>query len=124
MAADAGGVRLHALRSMYVSRVIHDLQGVRWHVYEVAPIAPTPTLEPLRERHERRRHWLAFESDSGELRGLVPMPDEWPRCDDAVIVALLERAAVLDPESLQRATDPRPLAADAPPRATDPHPRI
>lgn len=109
---------------MYVSRVIHDLQGVRWHVYEIAPLAPTPTLESLRERHERRRHWLAFESDAGELRGLVPMPDEWPRCHDAVLVDLLERAAVLDPESLQRATDPRPTMPEPPPHTSDRHPRL
>ena len=101
---------------MHLSRAIVDPDGVRWLVYEIAPVAPTPTLEPLRARHERRRSWLAFESEHGAVRELVPVPEGWPRCGDALLGEWLERAAPLDPGHARRRSDPRvepPAGTDA-----------
>jgi len=91
---------------VFVSRVICDPAGVRWLVYEVAPIASSPTLEALRQRLERRRSWLAFESEQGELRAMVPAPSEWPRWSDASLAQCLAQAAPADRAQFRRANDP------------------
>lgn len=92
---------------MYLSRTIIDHEGVRWLVSETGPVPATPTLEDLRVRHEQRRAWLAFESERGAVRELLPVPDDWPRCSDAALVAWLDRATPLDPSHARRWSDPR-----------------
>ena len=65
-------------------RTYTDSAGVHWLIYRVEPQPLSPTLERLRDSmpavpHERRRPWLLFESESGEKRRLVPVPDEWDK---------------------------------------------
>lgn len=110
---------------MFVSRTLVDSKGMQWLVSEIAPVAPSPTLEELRQRHEERRAWLAFESQSGEVRALPVVPDEWPRCSDVTLVTWLADATPIDLAALRRADDPRPpapaeAAAEAP--AEEPRP--
>lgn len=63
-------------------RTYTDSAGMHWVVFRVEPQPLSPTFERLRESmpdvpHERRRPWLLFESEAGEKRRLVPVPDEW-----------------------------------------------
>ena len=101
---------------MFISRTIVDTDGTRWLVHEVAHVAATPALEALRQKFERRRPWLAFESEAGAVRALVPVPTTWPRCSDVTLVTWLARADPITPAVARRAADPSvgPTAQDEP----------
>lgn len=65
-------------------RTYTDSAGKDWVVLRVEPQPLSPTLERLRDSmpavtHERRQPWLLFESETGEKRRLVPVPDEWEK---------------------------------------------
>ena len=76
-------------------REIRDASGVVWNVFDVFPIRrqlapgrPAPTrLSP-----EMESGWLAFQSEGGERRRVVPTPDGWDGLSDADLLRLLADA--------------------------------
>lgn len=76
-------------------REVRDADGVVWNVFDVFPIErqlapgrPTPTrLAP-----EMASGWLAFQSESGERRRVVPAPPGWEQLGDPGLLALLATA--------------------------------
>jgi hypothetical protein len=76
-------------------REVRDAAGVTWNVFDVFPIerqlAPGRPA-PARLSPEMSSGWLAFQSESGERRRLVPTPVGWERLSDAELLALLAGA--------------------------------
>ena len=67
-------------------REFTDAAGTTWRVWQTRPTTdavPIPGYE---------RGWLSFESSSGTIRRLTPVPLDWERVSD-VQLALLCRAA-------------------------------
>jgi hypothetical protein len=89
-------------------REVRDAAGVAWNVFDVFPIErqlapgrPTPTqLSP-----EMESGWLAFHSEAGERRRVVPTPAGWDQLSDADLVRLLAGAT---PAVVGDAGDKRP----------------
>ena len=85
-------------------REVRDAAGVAWTVFDVfpmerhlAPGRPTPTrLAP-----EMASGWLAFQSEAGERRRVVPTPAGWEARSDADLLALLARATPAPATSLE-----------------------
>ena len=89
-------------------REVRDADGVAWNVFDVFPLerqlAPgRPT--PARLAPEMASGWLAFQSEAGERRRVVPTPAGWERLSDAELVALLAGAT---PAGAGDAGDERP----------------
>jgi hypothetical protein len=76
-------------------REVRDASGVAWNVFDVFPLErqlapgrPTPTqLAP-----EMESGWLAFQSEAGERRRVVPTPAGWDQLSDADLLLLLAGA--------------------------------
>lgn len=86
-----------------------DPAGVAWRVWHTKPIADAPRIPGY------ERGWLTFESSSGSVRRLTPVPLDWERVSD-VQLAMLCRAATDAP---QRRAAPYAPAADGPEASHD-----
>ena len=77
-------------------REVRDADGVAWNVFDVFPmdrqLAPGRPA-PTRLAPEMESGWLAFRSQAGERRRVVPTPAGWERLRDAALLALLAGAA-------------------------------
>ena len=68
------------------SRDFEDASGMSWRVWNTVPISGaviTPGFE---------KGWLTFESSSGALRRLAPIPEGWEHLPDDRPVILLRNA--------------------------------
>jgi len=68
------------------SRDFEDASGMSWRVWNTVPISGaviTPGFE---------KGWLTFESSSGALRRLAPIPEGWEHLPDDRLVILLRNA--------------------------------
>lgn len=74
--------------------------GVHWSVLEVQPVIAQQTTSA-----ERRRPWLVFESDEGEKRRLVPVPDQWLDCSEFELERWCMRAIRVPPAPQRRELD-------------------
>ena len=76
-------------------REVRDAAGVMWNVFDVFPferqLAPGRAA-PTRLAPEMASGWLAFQSEAGERRRVVPTPVGWEGLSDAELVALLATA--------------------------------
>ena len=79
-------------------REVRDADGVAWTVFDVFPferqLAPGRPA-PTRLAPEMASGWLAFQSEAGERRRVVPTPPEWERLSDAELLRLLDGAAAV-----------------------------
>jgi len=69
------------------SRDFDDATGTSWRVWNTVPISGaviTPGFE---------KGWLTFESSSGALRRLAPIPEGWERLSDDRLIILLRNAS-------------------------------
>ena len=67
---------------------------------EVQPVIAQQTLTS-----ERRRPWLVFESDEGEKRRLVPVPEDWLEVSDFELERWCMRAIRVPPAPERREID-------------------
>jgi len=109
-------------------RSIRDGRGEAWRVWAVLPmwlehhrlLDPTTGKERMPLPPELSGGWLAFESARGERRRIGPLPDGWEDLDEAALVHVLERAAVVasKPAAVRhpaaRPESPPPSAAPTP----------
>ena len=68
------------------SRDFEDATGMSWRVWNTVPISGaviTPGFE---------KGWLTFESTSGALRRLAPIPKGWEHLSDDRLIVLLRSA--------------------------------
>ncbi len=76
-------------------REVRDAAGVAWTVFDVFPferqLAPGRPV-PARLAPEMASGWLAFQSEAGERRRVVPAPAGWERLSDAELLGLLAGA--------------------------------
>lgn len=64
-----------------------------------------PVIAQQAKSSERRRPWLVFESDEGEKRRLVPVPDSWLECSDFELERWCMRAIRVPPAPERRQLD-------------------
>ncbi len=77
-------------------REVRDAAGVRWDVFDVFPLErqlPPGRPAPTRLAPEMASGWLAFQSEAGERRRVVPTPAGWEALSDAELLRLLAEAA-------------------------------
>jgi hypothetical protein len=70
-------------------RIITDLFGARWQVWDTKP-GPRSKVSP-----GLSDGWLTFEAVDAEVpqkRRVVPIPDEWSIASDAELIAMLTSA--------------------------------
>ena len=68
------------------SRNFRDTTGMHWHVWNTVPISGA-VINPGFEKG-----WLTFESDSGALRRLAPVPSGWEELPAERLILLLQNA--------------------------------
>lgn len=110
---DDFGVESSLLQLGYMaSRNFADLSGMKWHVWNTVPISGA-VINPGFEKG-----WLTFESESGALRRLAPVPDGWEGFPAERLVFLLEKSkAVPRHTGPMRRVAPDGVDRDSPDRA-------
>ncbi len=86
-------------------REVRDAAGVLWSVFDVFPLErqlPPGRPAPTRLAPEMASGWLAFQSEAGERRRVVPTPAGWEHLSDAELLRLLAGATAAPGE--ERAT--------------------
>lgn len=82
-------------------RVFTDPSGREWSVWEVDPhlFDARPGLHRSLVAEELAEGWLAFEAagNESEKRRLAPVPPDWERMAEAVLLELWQRAAPVAP---------------------------
>ena len=93
-------------RRVMASREFKDTAGTAWMVWDVTPQEMSSALRKLTgSGEERRAPWLAFQSETGDKRRLVPVPQNWLECTDEELLQWWSRAARVPPAPARRSND-------------------
>jgi hypothetical protein len=86
------------------SREFEDAGGVIWRVWSTVPVSGAVINNPGFEKG-----WLTFESESGALRRLAPVPPAWETLPAERLELLLRTAAAVPRHTgpIRRVSDPR-----------------